>query len=209
MSVGVVVEGETDWIVLKELFRALWPGSKPELLHPKQDELDAGVNVGWSAVKRWLRKKGRHLRALVQFGGYACVVLHLDGDVAPAKARPCQPDATAQWEALSRTALRWARLDDWPETVVLAFPLQKLEAWICAALDGCKVKHPGLECVDPVPQMPERYRQSAQQREGETYQDVFAPAVVRNWRNRVLVYCPVGAGRFDQALRCRQVDEED
>ena len=201
MRIGVIVEGKTDWIVFERLVPALCPGSVPTLIHPKQDELEAGKSTGWTEVRKWFQEKRQHLLLLIQLGGDDLLIVHMDGDVAPDDCKPCRPDAEAQWQAVSTRALSWTGLVRWPERVVLAICLQQLEAWICAALDDGQAQDARLECcAAPERQIAEEHWWAVEQRDVATYRETFAPAVLREWK-RVLDCCPVGAGRLDAALK--------
>jgi|GEM_PF-3936277 len=196
---GLIVEGKTDWVILRALIQNLCPDGEVTLIHPKQDALDAGRDTGWSAIQRWLKHKGRQVEQRLSWGGYAGVALHLDGDVAG--GRPCNPDAQAQWEAVNEKALQWSGIAAWPDGLIRAFSLQNLEAWICAALPGCKTRNPALECVaDPLTQLPGRYKEAARNRDMDVYRDDFAPQAAQEWV-RVRECCPIGAGRFEQDLK--------
>lgn len=209
MKIGLIVEGPTDYDFLSALLTGLLPRAVNFVaVYPKslgEETAKQGETRGWTGVQKWLSQKGRSLERLINLQGLTFVVLQVDREVAG--ARPCEPSPQHQWNEISEQLLEWAGLDEWPDRVVLAITLQKLEAWVCAALEGCKLKNPQLE-REPQPElylpaqarkMVEKKKQRKNDEVGQAYKD-FGAKAAKSWKT-VLQCCPVGAGRFDQKLQ--------
>lgn len=130
MNIGLIVEGPTDYDFLSALLTGLLPRAVNFVaVYPKslgEETAKQGETRGWTGVQKWLSQKGRSLERLINLQGLTFVVLQVDREVA--KARPCEPSPQHQWDEISKQLLEWAGLDEWPDRVVLAITLQKLEA---------------------------------------------------------------------------------
>ncbi len=202
MRVAFIVEGMTDYAVLSALVRSKAPEAEMTPIRPRQDRTVRGPREGVSAVRDYLRTKGRELEQLMRYGGMERLILHVDGDVA---GGACLPDAEAQWKALNRRLLGWAGRTAWPAGIVRAFTLQNLEAWVCAAR-ACEVQDSRLECEDdPAGKLRDSDdRAAARGKRTDAYREVFAPAIVEHWE-RVMQRCPVGSGHFEADWQaCRE-----
>jgi len=205
MRVGLVVEGRTDYTFLGILIQNRC-GEDVKII-PLQPKWEQRETPGYTGIQQWLVRNGRQLEIYMKFEGLDAIVLQLDGDVAKS-SRPCRPSAKDQWEEVYSIALKWAKREEWPEGVVLAIMLQELEAWICAGLNGCRVKNPQLECEpEPGRHLPKEVREVMEKlKSGNSTaldRDQFrgwVRDVADRW-NLVLRYCPVGAGRFEQMLQ--------
>ncbi len=211
MRIGLIVEGPTDLRFFETLIPCLLQeygvGEAPHfiLLQPKRQGERLSQPRGWSGIQQWLKQKGEMLKNLKQWSDLAFVVLHMDGDAL--RSGPCTPSADEQWKSVSDQLLRWADLPGWPKWVVLAIPLQHLEAWICPALEGCKLRNPQLECEhQPEMYLPKEYQQIVARKRrgendnvGETYA-TFGLKTGERW-DAVLQCCPIGAGRFHRMLQ--------
>lgn len=210
MKIGLIVEGPTDYDFLSALLtRLLNPRAVSfVVLHPKslvEETVRQRETRGWAGIQKWLEQKGQFLERLIQLRDLTLVVLQADREVVG--SGPCEPSPQGQWEKISNQLLEWARLSEWPDQVLLAITLQRLEAWVCAALEGCKLKNPQLECESqPERHLPAQAREIVEKKKqrqngkvGEAYRD-FGTKAAANW-SIVLQCCPVGAGHFDQKLQ--------
>ena len=205
MRVGLIVEGWTDYTFLEILIKSRC-GEDVEN-SPLQPKWEQRETRGYPGIQQWLVRNGRQLEIFMKFDGLDTIVLQLDGDVAKS-SKPCRPSAEDQWEEVSGITLKWAKRGEWPEGVVLAIMLQKLEAWVCAGLSGCKAKTPQLEC-EPKPEehLPKNVQEVIERLKGGN-SSASDKEDFRRWLRDVadrwelvLQYCPVGAGRFEQMLQ--------
>jgi hypothetical protein len=156
MRVAFVMEGPTDYVVLKAAVRALLKGRdfvptpvKPEL----NQNLIPTTEGGWGGVYKWCRQ------AVSQSGGsfrnnpilafHDALVIQIDADVAekrysdyhiadaPCDDLPCiQADqSTGQTvDALRQVMLGWLSETAVPTGSVLCIPSKSIETWLLVAL---------------------------------------------------------------------------
>lgn len=156
LRVGFVVEGPTDFVVLRDVVgRLLGDRSyEPVSLQPLLSEaFAANSGGGWTEVYFWCRQTaaqaGGSLRSNPLFNTFDALVIQLDADVAgknysddpritcPPGDLPCEqpcPPASATTERLRAVALGWMGEASLPPKTVLCTPSKALETWVLVAL---------------------------------------------------------------------------
>ena len=176
LKIAFVVEGPTDYIVLKEIVREVLDGRDfvPQILKPEMSaafKLIPGEDGGWPGVCRWClqtkKQNGGHIRNNPLFNFYDILIIQLDADVAgfnyndghiknpfPGQPtlpcnEPCPPAADTT-NRLREIMLRWIGEQNIPPQTVLCTPSKALEAWVLVGLfpeDG-QVQLGNIECRD-------------------------------------------------------------
>lgn len=206
MQVGLIVEGPTDAAVLETLVEHVCREVAVKVLQPKGDRTS-----GWPGLKAYLGKKGRDLGVLRRYGGYCGVLIQADADVV---GQECHESAAERWRRAEEALRSWAGLAAWPSGVYPLIPVMCLETWICASREDCQHRSPQMECFSweqvvanvRAPDAREAMRCKGEADENcdremvnRYYRQVFAPQLARHWA-QVVLFCPVGAGKFDQTL---------
>lgn len=174
LRVAFVVEGPTDFIMLKEVVGRLLEGEDfvSEVLQPEMSEafkVTAGLGGGWPGVCRWCLQameqgEGR-LRDNPLFVFHDVVIIQLDADVAentyeqghiqdPYPGQPTLPfeadcpPPSATTNRLRSVVLRWIGEQDTPPQTVICTPSKALEAWVVVGLfpDDSVVGGEDFEC---------------------------------------------------------------
>ena len=156
VRVAFVMEGPTDFVVLRAAVRSLLNGRdfEPTTVYPEMDEtLRPTTRGGWGGVYRWCRQ------AVDQAGGPArgnpifqtsdMVIVQVDADVArkrysdakihdaPNNDLPCErpcPPPSATTDALRAVVLGWMNETAAPPRAVLCTPSKSLETWVLVGL---------------------------------------------------------------------------
>ena len=201
MRIGLVVEGKTDFETLRTVIEHRCPACMVTLIHPKVDESgQTSGATGWSGVQKYMQSKGWGL-ANLRKSGWHCIFIQVDADVAGGN---CQEDASTQWSKAEAKLRQWAGLSQWPQGVYPVIAVMCLETWVGAATQGFKGRNPQMECLQcaqVVAQMPdEPEREAMRQKKSRFYKEHLAPRVATHWQ-QIILYCPVGAGRFEQVLQ--------
>ena len=156
VKVAFVMEGSTDYVVLRAAVRALLKGRdfEPTSVWP---ELDANLRPmaegGWGAVYKWCRqllKQGNGpARDNPVFAMNDMVVIQVDADVARMKYKdygikdapnddlPCElpcPLPSDTTNALRAVMLGWMGEAGVPPKAVLCTPSKNIETWVLVAL---------------------------------------------------------------------------
>ena len=157
VNVAFVVEGQTDFVVLRAVVRALLNGRDFEsnVLQPELSEsLLAQGHGGWGGVYRWCRQAvdqaNGSLRQNPLLDLYDVVILQIDADVKdysyadyeiedpptdlPFKFKQPCPPARATTDALRLVMLGWLNEITIPPRTILCTPSQTIETWVLAAL---------------------------------------------------------------------------
>lgn len=173
VKVAFVMEGSTDYVVLRAAVRALLKGRdfEPTSVWP---ELDANLRPmaegGWGAVYKWCRqllKQGDGpARDNPVFAMNDMVVIQVDADVARMKyeeygikdppddelfRRTCEkacPPSSHTTNALRAVMVGWMGETTVPPKAVLSTPSKSIETWVLVALfpDDADAKSPKIEC---------------------------------------------------------------
>ena len=173
VRVAFVMEGPTDYVVLRAAVRALLNGRdfEPTNIWPELDEnLRPKTEGGWGGVYTWCRQ------VLEQAGGPArenpifalndLVIIQVDADVARKKymdygiknapedeltrgtcEKACPPPS-ATTAALRAVMLGWLNETSTPPGAVLCTPSKNIETWVLVALfpEDESAKKPNVEC---------------------------------------------------------------
>ncbi len=162
-TIGIVVEGPTDRIVIEAALQSILAGKtytltqlQPESSEALGNDVFGTTGTGWGGVYQFCRQivsMGEGLANHPSLRRYDFLIIHLDADVAEKKysdanitmppandlpcVKPCPPaDDTVQ--ALKRVVLGWLSIDDQhPRSFVMCIPSKCTEAWVGTALYGC------------------------------------------------------------------------
>jgi hypothetical protein len=137
MHVGIVCEGPTDYVVLREVCRAVLAGKghRYTLLQPDKDALmqkdPAAFGSGWQGVRAFLQQTGVTLVASV----HDVLVVHLDADIRHLHAVKAHLGRETTEDELS---LLCDHIKSWfpgplPAKLVIVIPREATEAWLVAA----------------------------------------------------------------------------
>ncbi|MCY4458818.1 MAG: hypothetical protein OXC26_00210 [Albidovulum sp.] len=160
MRNAVVVEGQTDEIVLEAILSAEFPDADPEIqtLQPEGSRAlgfksfsDNGY--GWGGVYRWIdqavQERGGSISGCSVLDNFDMIIVQVDADVAhksygeaniqnPSRndlpcCQPCPP-ASDTTNSLHSVILGWLGQDSRPENVVLCTPSKSMDTWVLAAV---------------------------------------------------------------------------
>ena len=156
LRVALVVEGPTDYVVLRAAMGAILGDRDYEatVLWPElSNGLETVTGGGWTAVYLWCRLAVKQAEGPVRdhplFGTYDVLVVQVDADVAekrytddsriqaPPNDLPCEqpcPPPTATTDALRNVVVRWLDEKVLPPHTVLCTPSKSIETWVLAAL---------------------------------------------------------------------------
>lgn len=156
VRVAFVLEGPTDYVVLRAAVRALLNGRdfEPTVIWPEMNEnLAAQTAGGWGGVYKWCRQAvaqtGTPLRNNPLFAVHDVLVVQVDADVARSKYSdyrildaphsdlPCEsacPPPSATTDALRGVVLGWMDEASVPPRTVLCTPSKNIETWVLVAL---------------------------------------------------------------------------
>ncbi|MBW2708701.1 MAG: hypothetical protein JRD04_05375 [Deltaproteobacteria bacterium] len=158
LRIAFVVEGPTDFVMLKAVIENLLEGRDfvPQVLQPEMSEAFKtvpGEDGGWPGVLRWCLQSadqgGGRLSNNPLFAFHDLLIFQLDTDVAgtsysavhtqdpfPASTLPCEEDCppAATTDRLRTVALRWMGEDTTPHQIVFCTPSKALETWLLAGL---------------------------------------------------------------------------
>jgi len=171
VRIAFVMEGPTDYIVLKAAIRALLNGRDFEQtdIWPELDEsLRPTTEGGWGAVYKWCRQvveqvEGEAARNNPLFVFNDIVIIHVDADVArksysdyniqdaPKNDLPCErecPPPTATTDALRAVILGWLNEASVLPKVVFCTPSKSSDTWVLVAAfpDDGTAKRADIEC---------------------------------------------------------------
>ena len=170
VRVAFVMEGPTDYTVLRAAVRALLDGRDfvPTSIWPELDEnLRPKTEGGWGGVYRWCRQVLEQAEGLARaspiFALNDMVIIQVDADVArknysdygikdcPKKDLPCEqncPPPSATTNALRAVILGWLDETVVPPGAVLCTPSKNIETWLLVALfpEDASMKKPNIEC---------------------------------------------------------------
>jgi hypothetical protein len=173
LKIAFVVEGPTDFIMLKTVIANLLKGRDfiPQVLKPEMSEAFKpvpGKDGGWPGVCRWClqvaEQGGGRLSNSPLFGFLDLLILQLDADVAgahysaghiqnpfPDPTLPCEepcPPPSATTDRLRNIVLRWLGEPATPPQVVLCTPSKALETWLLVSLfpEDTVAKKSDVEC---------------------------------------------------------------
>lgn len=174
LRIAFVVEGPTDFIMIKEVVKGLLAGRDfvPQVLQPEMTQelqIAPGEQGGWSRVCQWCLQSAEQgdgrLRNNPLFLIHDLLVLQLDADVAgetygrgciqdpyPEEQtllcqEPCPP-SFATTDRLRHVALRWMGEESTPQSTVFCTPSMALETWILVSLFPADqvAARPDVEC---------------------------------------------------------------
>lgn len=156
VRIAFVIEGPTDYIVLRAAVSALLAGREfvPTVIRPELDNnLAAQSGGGWGGVYKWCRQTvsqtGGPVGGNPLFGLHDVVVMQVDADVArmsysnyritdsPQDDLPCErpcPPPSDTTDALRRVMLGWIGETSVPDGMVLCTPSKSIETWVLVAL---------------------------------------------------------------------------
>ena len=170
LRVALVVEGPTDYVVLRAAMEAIL-GDRDFEATVLRPELSKGLETitggGWTAVYLWCRLAVKQAKGAVRdhplFGTHDVLIVQVDADVAgkryaddsriqaPPNDLPCEqpcPPATATTDALRSVILGWLDEEVLPPRTVLCTPSKSIDTWVLLALfpnDGATTTSE-LEC---------------------------------------------------------------
>jgi hypothetical protein len=176
IRIAFVVEGSTDYIVLRAAIRSLLKGRDfvPTNIWPELDtNLRPVTGGGWGAVYKWcldiVEQAGGSAREnpLFVLNNVDMVVIQVDADVARKKyknydwiknppddelfrgtcEKPC-PKPNATTNALRTVVLGWMNETSAPPKTVFCTPSKNTETWVLVGLfpDDDSAKKPDIEC---------------------------------------------------------------
>ncbi len=176
VRIAFVVEGSTDYIVLRAAIRSLLNGRDfvPTNIWPELNtNLRPVTGGGWGAVYKWCRdiveQTGGPAREnpLFALDNVDMVVIQVDADVARKKynsyawiktppddelfqgtcEKPCPPPS-ATTDALRTVMLGWLDETTLPPKAVLCTPSKNIETWVLVGLfpEDETAKKPDIEC---------------------------------------------------------------
>lgn len=159
LRIACVVEGPTDFIMLKEVVARLLKGRDfvPIVLQPEMSEAfktTPGEDAGWPGVCRWcLQSKEQgdgRLSNNPLYSFHDLLFLQLDADVAsssyanghisdpfPESTLPCEepcPPPSATTDRLREVVLKWMGETATPSRTVFCIPSKALETWVLVGL---------------------------------------------------------------------------
>jgi hypothetical protein len=170
VRVAFVVEGPTDFVVLRAVIHALLDDREfePTVLQPELSEaFSAETGGGWTKVYLWCRQAaeqaGGAARGNLLFSFHDVLVLQVDADVAGKSygddcrlkdhpgdlpcEQPCPPPH-ATTNALRNVVLGWLGEPDSPPKLAMCTPSKSLETWVLVALfpNDQVAKRANVEC---------------------------------------------------------------
>jgi hypothetical protein len=104
VQVGLIVEGTTDYEILRALTRSRHPAAEVALIPPKEDRTRHEQATGWSGVQKHLRSKGHALGILRQYGGRC-----MESKETAFYREEFAPALTERWEQVVGTGIESAR----------------------------------------------------------------------------------------------------
>jgi hypothetical protein len=228
LRVGVVVEGDTDLVLIQAALKAILP--RPFVLSQLQPEPTLPrMGTGWGGVFRWCRAftAGGYSRLVddPKLAGFDLLIIHLDADVAgyayadygreieeQARAAslphlPCHPSEIAcpppanAVNAMRSRLLAWLGVAQPGPKVVLCLPSKTTDSWLAAVrLDPSFLFHAGLECQpDLVPMLASLPLARRVKKKAKREYLLHADEVTREW-SRIVAACSQ-ARCFDSEVR--------
>ena len=170
VRVAFVMEGPTDYVVLRAAVRALLDGRDFEATNiwPELDEnLRPKTEGGWGGVYKWCRQVLEQVEGPARdhpiFALNDMVVIQVDADMARMKYKdygikdapnddlPCEqncPPPSATTDALRAVMLGWLHETTVPPHAVLCTPSKNIEAWVLVGLfpENEQAKKANIEC---------------------------------------------------------------
>lgn len=173
VRVAFVMEGSTDYVVLRAAVRALLKGRdfEPTNIWPELDEnLRPKTEGGWGGVYKWCRQVLEQAEGSARdnpiFALNDIVIIQVDADVARMKYKDygikdapddeltratCEkdcPPTSATTDALRAVILGWLNETSVLPGAVLCTPSKSIETWVLVALfpDDESAKKPNIEC---------------------------------------------------------------
>jgi hypothetical protein len=170
VRVAFVMEGPTDYVVLRAAVRALLDGRDFEATNiwPELDEnLRPQTEGGWGGVYKWCRQVLEQAEGPARdnpiFALNDMVVIQVDADVARMKYKdygikdapnddlPCEQDCpppSATTDALRAVMLGWLDETTVPPHAVLCTPSKNIETWVLVGLfpGNGQAKKSNIEC---------------------------------------------------------------
>jgi hypothetical protein len=173
VRVAFVMEGPTDYVVLRAAVRALLAGRdfEPTIIRPELDEnLRPETEGGWGGVYKWCRQVLNQADVAARenpvFAMNDIVVIQVDADIARMKYQDygitdapddelrrgtCEkacPPPNATTNAVRTVMLGWLNETAMPPHTVLCTPSKNLETWVLAGLfpENDQAVKPNLEC---------------------------------------------------------------
>jgi hypothetical protein len=145
LRVGIVAEGPSDWLVLKEVMKAVHPDIEFVHLQPDQTLANRRPN-GWKGVRAWCREFGPQLETFMTGVGSPLhlLVIHADCSMAHNEGaeHPCPPAAALRDIILTS----WLGRNPRPHFLVVATPSKTIDAWVVATLDPPYANLAAIEC---------------------------------------------------------------
>lgn len=170
VKVAFVMEGSTDYVVLRAAVRALLNGRDFEatIVWPELGEnLRPKTEGGWGAVYKWCRQLLEQADGPARdnpvFAMNDMVVIQVDADVArkkyedygikdpPSNDLPCEmpcPPPSNTTNALRTVMLGWMDEKTMPPKAILCTPSKSIETWVLLAMfpEDKDAKRPKIEC---------------------------------------------------------------
>ena len=204
LRIGLVVEGQTDGIVLRAAIRSLLPERELDFttISPDFSLAFGGTGEGWSSVYRWCRQAasegGGSVSGSISLLNHDALVIQVDADVAEETyqrghiydetatdlpcVKPCPP-ADATTNALRQVVLRWMNESTLPPKCIFCTPSKNMEAWVMRALypDNIHVKSSRWEChASPEGQLSQQPKASRSAKTRRDYES-RRPQLIAAW----------------------------
>lgn len=150
LRVGIIAEGETDFLILEEIMKTIATELEFVHIHPAP-AVDSKFGRGWRGVKAWCEENGPEIEAYlsgIPSRALNLIVIHADCSMADkAKVvRPCPPASDTALALGKIIETDWLGRDPKPDFVVIATPSQSIEAWVVAAFDPPYANLADIEC---------------------------------------------------------------
>lgn len=172
MKIGIIVEGSTDSLLLKEIINKLCPGEHEyKVLQPvDMGESFGEMGTGWKGVRRFcidaIGKSWGGVFEFIDSFEFDLLIIQIDADVASETdlqegiERPVAdvlqscPPIGPTIEKLKRVVAKWWSVDEvasLPSQLIFAIPAQDSENWLFAALfpDDELCQQATYECIHP------------------------------------------------------------
>jgi hypothetical protein len=225
MIAGIVAEGGTDIIILREILYSLCPDLT--LVHPISPKETFGPTIdestdeeekkryrdgGFGQVMKWCKNKGPGIVDYMKYYRFngnplTFLVIHLDADIASKIGidEKCNPEVINPAEKV--TAAMCKEVQSWfgcplPENIIITFPAQRTETWMRVGL--IRGANPSIECDTNVDNILIKRGFLERGDDGKTAKDTSiyqkrAPEIAANF-HKITTTCPE-AKRFCGKIR--------
>lgn len=150
VRIGIVAEGRSDWEMIEEIIKSLYPDVEFERICPDY-QLASLPNkpFGWKGVRAWCKENGGRLRIIMDgvIGReLQLLIIHVDASMADKVLRPlppCPPANKTTDQLRVVMTSKWLKSNPLPGYVVLVTPSKMTDTWIVATLNHNRIN---IEC---------------------------------------------------------------